>query len=64
MKATGETVGRAVSPSGRSVKIRSGALRNNDYPWFMKRIILLLAIAAIAAIIYKILTSEIPLEES
>ncbi len=64
MKATGEPAGRAVARIARTPKIRGGAPPNNDYPWFMKRIILLIAIAAIAAIIYKILTSEIPLEES
>jgi hypothetical protein len=40
------------------------ALPNAGYDWPMKRLLLLAAVAAVGVIIYKVLTSEIPLEDS
>lgn len=40
------------------------ALPNAGYDWPMKRLLLLAAVAAVGVIVYKVLTSEIPLEDS
>ena len=34
------------------------------YPWPMKKLILIAVVAAIAAVLYKVLTTEVPIDDA
>lgn len=64
-KQTHEKGRRWKADSGHPANdVPSAVCRPLDYPWLMKKLILVAVVAAIAAVLYKVLTTEIPIDDA